>query len=204
MRSLFASILSLPLFAAAVVAFAPAPAYAGGIGVFGTGGFHGDRLYYYEQDAVGGYQQMDPVNEFNMNYGAGIEGILGDKDNKILGIFRLYWQADAPETSPADPEQYVVPPYRTELRHVGMIDAGLQFGVIGDPSKVQGNIIATIGSGFLTEDQTEFVHGEAGIGGSYMAARHVQLAAWVTGGARYRKRFYPLASAYLGVRYLFD
>lgn len=180
-----------------------APAYAGGVGVFGTGGFHGDRVYYYQQNTLGEYEQLDPQNQFNLNYGGGLEVILGDKDNKILGIFRLYFQQDAPEKEPADPNTYTFT-YRTTPRNVGMIDAGLQFGVLGDPDKLQGNIIATLGSGFYTVDQTEFVQGEAGIGGSYMIDRHVQLAGWATGGVRYRKRIYPMTSAYLGVRYLFD
>lgn len=180
-----------------------APAYAGGIGLVGTVGFHGDRVYYYQQNTLGEYEQMDPQNQFNLNYGGGLEVILGDKDNKILGIFRLYFQQDAPEQAPASAEEYTFT-YRTDARNVGMISAGLQFGVLGDPDRLQGNIIATMGSGFYTIDQTEFIQGEAGIGGSYMMSRHTQLAGWLTGGIRYRKRVYPMTSAYLGVRYLFD
>ena len=37
-----------------------APAYAGGIGVFGTGGFHGDRVYYYQQNTCLLYTSPSP------------------------------------------------------------------------------------------------------------------------------------------------
>lgn len=191
------------LFLSTSVALWSEPAAAGGIGLFGTLGGHGDRVYFYQENALGEYDQMPAQDQFNLNYGGGLEVILGDKDNKILGIFRIQYNQDAAQQEPADPEEYVFT-YRSTPRDLLMINAGMQFGVIGDADKLQGNIIGTIGSGFVTADQTEFIQGEVGIGGSYMVARHVQAAIWATGGVRYRKRLYPMTSGYVGIRYLFD
>lgn len=178
------------------------PAHAGGVGFVATGGFHADRVYSYDCDeATGACDQNPPETQVNGNPGAGLELVLGDKDNKVLAVFRGYWLADAPQHEPEGGDST---PWRDTWRHIGVINGGLQFGVLGDPANAQLNVVANIGSGFLTNDFTEFIFGEAGVGGSYMVARRVQLAASVTGGARYRKRFYPATSAYLGVRYLFD
>jgi hypothetical protein len=136
----------------------------------------------------------------NANFGGGIEIILGDKDNKILGLFRGYYLQDAPQT-PAEGEISVV---RTESRDIGMITGGLQWGIVGDPTGLQLVAITNIGAGLFTADLTEFVLGEAGVGASFMPTRRVQVSATLTGGTRYRKRFFPTGNAYVGVRYLFD
>ncbi len=177
-------------------------AEAGGFGLLGTGGMHTDRLYYYQENAIGEYTQMEPVNQLNPNAGGGVELIVGDKDYKINGLFRLYYELDWPVVAPSGDYTYNL---RTdEGRHVGVIDAGLQFGVIGEPEALQGVIVGLIGAGFLTSDQTEFAQAQVGIGGTYTIARHLQFHAEATGGARYRKRLYPLVSGTAGVRYLFD
>lgn len=189
------------MLALALLAAAPL-AHAGGIGLLGTGGFHGDRIYYYKQNAIGEYEQMAPEDQLNPNAGGGIELMIGDKDYKINGFFRLYYMVDGPVTAPAEEFTYNL---RTEeWRQLGVLDAGLHFGVLGDPERFQGVIIGMIGSGFLTNDQTEFAQAQAGLGATYTLDRHVQFHAEVTGGTRYRKRFYPIGSGSAGVRYLFD
>lgn len=180
------------------------PAHAGGIGLITTAGMHSDRVDYYQLDAgTGSYIQQAPDNQFNSNVGLGLELVLGDKDNKILGVFRGYYMQDAPQKAPAEGDDYVFA-IRTDSRPIGVINAGLQFGIVGDPDKLQLNVVATIGSGFLTTDQTEFIVGEAGVGASYMVGRKMQLVLSATGGTRYRKLFFPTADGYLAVRYLFD
>lgn len=177
-------------------------AEAGGLGIVTTAGVHADRVYSYDCDeATGLCDQNKPETQMNANPGVGLELILGDKDNKVLGIFRAYWLGDAPQSAPKAGGET---PYREEWRSIGVINGGLQFGLLGDPENVQLTAVGTIGSGFLTTDFTEYIVAEAGVGGSWMAGRKVQLAGSITGGTRYRKRFYPTANAYVGVRYLFD
>ncbi len=190
--------LALALLVAAPVA------HAGGIGLLGTGGLHSDRIYFYQQNAIGEYEQMTPQDQLNPNGGYGLELVIGDKDYKINGIFRLYYQVDAPVREPEGTGTYTYNLRTDAPREVGVLDAGLHFGVIGDPESFQGVIIGMIGSGFLTNDQTEFAQAQAGIGGTYTLGRHLQFHAEAPGGRRYRKRFYPLVSASAGVRYLFD
>ncbi len=178
--------------------FASSPALAGGIGLVGSAGLHGDRVYGYT-----GAVQNAPETEMNANYGTGLELTLGDKDNKITGVFRFSYLQDGPETPPTntDPGDYAI---RTGTRDIGIFEGGLQWGIVGDPTRLQFTAVSYLGSGFLTKDFTEFAEGEAGIGGTFNPARHVQIFAEATGGIRYRKRVYPMTNATLGVRYLFD
>jgi hypothetical protein len=197
-----------PALAAALLslALAPAPAWAGGFGLLLNGGAHDDRVYGYTEEANGDYTQ-DPSAQFNANLGAGLEVVLGDRDNKVLGLFRGYYLQDVPQT----PVEGDLSPVREVPRDIGVVTAGLQWGVLGDPGALQGVIVSTLGAGLFTcsrgaqcDDLTEFILAEAGVGGTWMVERRVQVAASVTGGIRYRNRVLPTANAYLGVRYLFD
>lgn len=188
------------LLASSALLTSPA-AFAGGIGLVTAAGGHVDRVYSYKYDDASASYDQFIENQMNANYGTGIEFVLGDKDNKISGVFRGYYLADAPLKDPSQGDTYSI---RKETRPIGVIDAGLQFGFLGDPSNIQMMAVAYIGSGFLTEDYTQYVFAEAGVGATWMAARHVQVVATVTGGSRYRRRFFPTTSGYLGVRYMFD
>lgn len=178
------------------------PALAGGVGIVATGGAHVDRVDSYTCDTTtGDCLQESPEHQFNPNVGTGLEVILGDKDNKVLGIFRGYYLMDSPQKAPSTGNTYAI---RETTRPIGVINAGIQWGLLGNADRLQMTAVTTIGSGFMTEDLTEFLVVEAGVGGTYMAARHLQVALSVTGGTRYRKGFFPTADGYLGVRYLFD
>lgn len=179
---------------------APLPALAGGLGLFGTAGGHADRVYGYTLEANGEYTQDAPVTQFNANYGGGIELVLGDKDDKVSGVFRGFYIADAPQTA-LDTD---VSPVRTDGRNIGVATAGLQWGVLGDPGDKQMIVVFNAGAGIVTADLTEFLLVEAGVGGTWMVDRRVQLVGTLTGGTRYRKRFLPTGNATVGVRYLFD
>jgi hypothetical protein len=180
---------------------APLPALAGGVGLVATAGMHGDRVYSYDVDVNGVPTQADPENQLNPNYGAGLEIVLGDKDLKVAGVFRGYYLQDAPEQEPKNAPVFNI---RDTPRDLGLITAGLQWGILGDPGMLQLTVVGTIGAGVFTEDMDGYVTAEAGVGGTWMAARRVQVAASITGGARYHKRFFPATNAYAGVRYLFD
>jgi hypothetical protein len=181
----------------------PLPALAGGFGIVGTGGMHGDRLYYYAPDAQGELVQQEPLDQLNANFGGGLELVLGDRDKKILGVFRGYYLQDTPQRV-EDEMTGTVYNIRTAPRDIGMITGGLQWGLYGDPTGFQLILTSTIGTGFFTSDFTEFITGELGGGVSYTLQRRYQLHAEVSGGVRYRKSFYPTFNAYLGIRYLFD
>lgn len=177
------------------------PAHAGGIGLVGVGGAHSDRVDSYTWDeAAQEYVQEAPEYQMNSNLGVGGEIILGDKDNKVLGIFRGYYLGDGPQHAPKAGDTFAI---REELRPMAMLSAGLQWGIVGDASKIQLVATTTIGTG-ITKDFTDFAMTEVGVGGTWMAARKVQVAASVGGGIRYRKLFYPTVTGYAGVRYLFD
>ena len=193
---------SASLFVAASSALlASSSAYAGGIGIVTAAGGHVDRVYSYKYDDASAQYDQFIENQMNANYGTGLEFVLGDKDNKISGVFRGYFLSDAAIKDPASGDTYNI---RKTARPIGVIDAGLQFGFLGDPGQIQMTAVTFLGSGFLTEDYTQYIFAEAGVGGTWMAARHVQVVASVTGGTRYRRRFFPTTSGYLGVRYLFD
>jgi len=182
----------------------PAPALAGGVGLVATGGLHAERVYYYSLDEqTGGFKQQDPVNQVIPNFGGGVELILGDRDDKILGVFRGYYLMDSPQSETPDMKgsTYNI---RSAPRDVGMISGGLQWGLVGAPTGLQLTLYTGIGSGFLTNDFTEFLTAEIGVGGTYTIQRRIQVHAELTGGLRYRKRFYHTENLTLGVRYLFD
>lgn len=191
---------------AALALALPIPALAGGLGLMATGGGHSDRVYYYTyDDLTESYTQQEPMDYMGLDFGGGIEAVLGDRDNRVLGVFRAYYIQDAPQKEPeATGGETLVYNIRSEPRPVGMVNAGVQFGVLGDPANLQFIIVGTLGSGFLTTDWSEFLTAEVGVGGTYMLARNVQLAATVNGGTRYRKLFSPTVNGTLALRYLFD
>ena len=191
-----------PLLPLALLALAaPSTALAGGVGLVSNAGLPGDRVYSYTVEENGEANQVDPESQLNPNYGGGLEIILGDKDLKVAGIFRGYYIQDAPLQEPA---QGTVNNIRTTPKDIGVITAGLQWGVLGEPDAVQMTVVGTIGAGVFTAALDGYATAETGVGATWMAARRVQVAGSITGGARYYKRFYPTTNAYVGVRYLFD
>ena len=93
---------------------------------------------------------------------------------------------------------------RQGIRPMGIATAGLQWGVLGDPTGVQLNIVANLGASFMTEDATEFLLAEAGVGAHYSLTETVQVNAEATYRARYRKGISHGGGVSLGVRYFFD
>lgn len=203
------------LLLAAPLLAAPLPALAGGIGLVTTGGGHLDNVYGYEQNTVTGeWSQKVSETQLGPNFGGGLEVVLGDRDNRTLGVFRVFYLQDAPQ-QPVD--GYVLPaegatkvsPVRDVPLHNGVITGGLQWGLLGDPTALQLTVVADLGAGLFTEDLTMFITGDAGVGGTWMPDRRIQVAASLTGGGRiggvrYRGTLLPTGNAYVGVRYLFD
>ena len=218
-------------FIGAALLLAPAPAFAGGIGILGTGGLHNEQVYFYSsRSTINGqqYSQLRDYEQFRVNQwlpqaGGGLEFLLGDaRDDKIVGSIRVFYNADFPQTDPVNQidgavvatsdtsdidalqEQNVVGAFRTELRHLGFAMVGLSWGLAGDPNKVQVSAVGHVGTALLTFDHTEFFMAQVGPGVTYRFNRQTQLFADVQYQARFRKRFSHSASATVGLRYLFD
>jgi hypothetical protein len=197
MKPTYALISSLFL-----VAIASSPARAGGLGIVATGGMHTDRAYYYNSE---GQQGID--NQTQPQAGLGIEGLLGDRDDKILGLMRVYWLRDSPPDTPdtqgvQDP---VYPDYASlGPRDIGVAEIGIQWGLLGDPAGLQLTLTTLVGTGFITDDSTEFFLGDAGVGGTYAIGEGLQLYANIGMNIRHRKIVSYGPAAYAGVRYLFD
>ena len=177
------------------------PALAGGIGIIGTGGVHADRVYGYEELANGDFDQQDPETQFNPHGGGGLEILLGDRDNRVMGVFRGYYVVDGPQSAPAAGSIYAI---RDTSRGIGMATAGLQWTVWGEPDALAAIVTGNAGAGIFTDDRTEFLDLAVGGGMTKMLTTELQLQGNVTVGARYRKRFFAEAGATVGVRYLFD
>ena len=181
---------------------AQSTAFAGTIGLQTMAGLHQERAYYYSQS---GEQGID--NQSRPNFGLGLETLVGDKDEKVQGLMRLSWMQDAAPKKPdtggiADAD--IPPAFEQGARHVGVLGLGVQWGVLGDPSGTQMNITSIVGSGFLTNDNTEFVMLEVGVGGTHNLSEMLQLTGTLAGTMRYRKHMSFGPSANIGIRYLFD
>lgn len=182
------------------------PAFAGGFGILGSSGLHTQPVYYYDaQDTRDQYQVTQPI----LSYGTGFEVVLGDRDERITGVFRGYWLQDVAETHPSDlnteiPSNRVVADVRDDPRNIGIATVGVEFGILGQPDGFMFTGYAGMGAGFLTTDHTEFLQLELGPGVAYAFGRNIEAFANVVYLTRYRKGFFHGPNAYAGVRYMFD
>jgi hypothetical protein len=192
--------------AALLALLVSSPALAGGIGAVATGGFHSERVYFYDSSKE---MRQYSLGETLPHFGGGLEVLLGDKDDRFTGVMRAYYLMDTPQQDPAGITQLVEPAnvvseYRTEPRHLGMATVGLQWGFIGDPQGLMAVAVGSFGSGFLTTDHTEFMILELGGGASWEFARDLRLFANVEYALRYRKGMHQGVNAYAGLRWFFD
>jgi hypothetical protein len=204
------------ILVAALSLLLTAPAYAGGLGVLATGGAHTERVYFYSNtDSEGNaYSDIDDYDQYEItqrlaNVGGGLNLVLGDRDDRIIGDCRFYWLMDAPQINPVDsdtsvPADNIVASYRDKARHVGMGMVGLSWGIVGDPSKFQLGAVGHVGAAFLTVDHTEFLAFDIGPAVTYRVARQVQLFGDVVYQARHRKGFTHSGNVTVGARYMFD
>ncbi|MCB9777987.1 MAG: hypothetical protein H6742_05440 [Alphaproteobacteria bacterium] len=180
----------------------PGTALAGGIGVLTNAGFHSARAYYYDAE---GNQGIDGQHRFN--YGVGGVALLGDKDDRVQGVMRLWLIQDQPLAEPDTGEttDAVYPAeYEQGWKSFGAMTAGIQWGLFGDPSKTQLTLETHAGSGFASSQGLEFLLVEAGPGVSVAMGDHMQFYSTLTASMRYRKRAYISENAYVGVRWMFD
>lgn len=198
---------------------ASSSASAGGVGPLIMGGFHTEEVYYYSNATDNGngpaYDNFRDFDQYRTvqsiaNAGAGIELVLGDRDDMIQGVFRGFWMMDTPQTDPATTTTLVNPDavvsnVRTSLSNVGVGTVGLQWGVLrAADDKFKLSLALNLGAGFVTPDHTEFLLGQAGVAVGYQLARNLEWAGELSYGLRFRK--YTMHGAYFttGIRVLFD
>ena len=180
-------------------------AFAGGVGLLGTGGIYTESVYFYDSSKE--FQQFSQTQTIG-TYGTGLEFSLGDRDDKIMGVARFYWIQETPQTDPAkttglvEPDN-VVANIRDNTKNVGMFSVGLQW-TYWEKEKTRLNLNAMFGSGFLTDDHSEFFFAEAGAGTSYRISRDVDFHVEVQYALRNRKGLKHGVNTYAGIRYLFD
>ncbi|MEO0600877.1 MAG: hypothetical protein AAF211_05545, partial [Myxococcota bacterium] len=178
----------------AALLLAPAPAFAGGFGILGTGGLHTEQVFFYSSTStINGqnynnlqdYEQFR-VNQFIPHVGGGLEFLLGDaRDDKIIGTIRVYYNADFGQTDPASQidgavvatndasnpgqlrEESVVGAFRSGVRNLGFAMVGLSWGIAGDPNKFQLSAVGHVGTALVTLDHTEFFMAQLGPGITY-------------------------------------
>jgi hypothetical protein len=191
-------------------------AYAGGIGVVATGGAHTELVHYYSNaDANGNpYANFRDYDQYQLpmtlaHGGAGLELMLGDRDDKITGVLRGYYNIDAPQQDPSEVASEVAPAqvvseHRDKANHIGIAKIGVNWGFLGDPGGFQFGVVSLVGAGFLTNDHQEFLTADIGPSVQYRMSRSTAVFADVTYTLRWRKRASHGAAAYAGFRYLFD
>ncbi len=187
----------------------PSTSEAGSFGLYGQAGLHEGKAYYYRSD---GKQGVD--SQYRPNAGTGFEMMLGDKDDRLIGLLRIGWRHDWPLNNPTytvtndedgNPYSYTHPDYESvDARDDGLLTVGLQWGVWGEPTGFQVTALTALTSGFWTIDNLEYFSPEVGAGVTYTIADQIQFHGTVTAAPRYRKQVYLGANSYVGVRYLFD
>lgn len=196
------------------------PAQAGGVGLILTGGAHTEQMWYHSnlisRDGGEGVEVSNPrdFEKYELvqtlpHAGAGLEVLLGDRDDRITGVFRFYYMQDAPQVDPAAvttlvPAANVIAAYRDKPRHVGIGLVGLNFGILGQPDGFQAGIATHVGSGFLTSDHTEFFLADVGPMVTYKFTRQMFAFGEVAYQMRFRKGWSNGLNATAGVRYMFD
>ena len=206
------SLTTFTALAAAVgVAAFSSTAEAGGVGVFATPGVRQMPAYFYNSAGDQGIDWQLPGS-----YGFGVEGILGDKDDRIMGIARFYYLSDLPVSDPdtgnaeVTPEDgaldgYVYPPAADQpASAAGAAAVGIQWGIFGDPTGLQFVLSTVAGTAFITTDNLEFFMFEPGAGVTYTVNDQFQFYGVANYQLRFRKRFTSGANVVAGARFLFD
>lgn len=175
---------------------------AGGIGLFTQSGLHQSYAYYYDV-----YETQGVDSQFLPHYGVGFEGILGDRDDRLKGIFRISWNQDQPLQDPevpADGVFYFPNEKEKGTRDDGLISIGLQWGLWGEPTKFEVVATTLLTSGFWTVDSLEYFLIDVGAGVTYSSQENLQFFGIVSFCPRYRKQFTLGGQATVGARFLFD
>lgn len=195
------------------------PATAGGLGIDLLGGLHTEKVYFFDDNSTK-FTEIQPAP----NMGFGIQAILGDRDDTLIGIMKFGYMQDAPASSdvtiPGDDSGFVgdsASQITARLdceddnaasvcgpRHIGTVSAGLQWRVWGDPMGFQVSLLPAVGAGIVTQDSSEFLQVSLGPGAHYAISKALQVHGEFVYQARYRKSLTHGATGTIGVRWLFD
>ncbi len=201
------TLISTIAFATGAALLPASTAFAGGVGVTMGAGFHQDQAYYYRDDGEQGIDKQMPSNS-----GIGVEVMLGDRDDRVLGIVRGYVARDGALTNPdpialgEDPAYtYIYPDVEAAGgRSMGAAAVGIQWGLWGDPTGFQVIANTLIGSQFWTKDNLEAAFFQPGVGVTYTINERFQFMGALEGTARFRKHFRYGADMWVSARYMFD
>lgn len=181
------------------------PAYAGGIGITGMAATHSEKVYFYDQDS----NQYSDI-QLRPTTGFGVEALLGDRDDRLIGLMKAYYMTDFQATESSVDTGNLQGPFTIPLdedfkyRSVGVFTAGLQWGLWGDPTGLQINLLTSLGAGAITPDSTEFLLAEIGPGIHYVINKKYVVHAEAVYHLRFRKTFSHGGGLTAGVRYYFD
>lgn len=210
------------LFCGSALAFLAAatfstPATAGGLGIDFLGGIHSENVYFFDDNGTK-FQE----SQATPNAGFGIQAILGDRDDTLIGIMKFGYMMDMPASSAVtipgegfvgDASSQITGRFECEdpnaasvcgPRHIGTVSAGLQWRVWGDPMGFQVSLLPSVGAGIVTMDSTEYLQASFGPGAHYAITKSLQVHGELVYQARYRKSFEHGATVTTGVRWLFD
>lgn len=196
------------------------PAFAGGLGPLVVGGVHTESVHYYSSRADGGagpafsdwreYEQTRSTQLIG-NVGTGLELVLGDRNDAIQGVFRGYWQMDAPQYNPGRrsnigiSSEALVAPYRAVPRHTGVGTVGLQVRLLSfAEEKGRFGLSTHLGAGFASPTHEEFFIAQVGTNIAYRISRTLEVFGDLTYGFRVRKTISHGAYTAAGLRILFD
>ncbi len=181
------------------------PAHAGGIGVVGLAATHSEKVYFYDSES----NQFSDI-QMRPTTGFGLEALLGDRDDRLIGLMKVYYFTDFQATTDNVETGGGTGPYTIPLdddfrtRSVGVFTAGLQWGLWGDPTGLQVNLVTSLGTAAITPDATEFLLVEIGPGVHYVINKKYVLHAEAVYHFRFRKTASHGGGLNVGIRYYFD
>ena len=176
--------IALGLLAATVTA---PSAEAGGLGIDILGGTHTEKVYFFDANSTKFLE-----NQQRPTWGVGIQAILGDRDDALIGIMKFGYINDLPgHSAVSPPEEGFSGDNPTQVtgrldceddsaadlcgpRPVGTVSAGLQWRIWGDPMGLQVSLLPSVGAGVITKDSTEYIQLEFGPGVHYAFSKQLQ------------------------------
>ncbi|MCP4868908.1 MAG: hypothetical protein GY898_09330 [Proteobacteria bacterium] len=157
----------------------PAPALAGGVGVFDQTGFH-----------FGGALREGGGTGSWMDQGGGIEIFLGKTDHRLSGRLRLSYAA--------------IIDLSGGVQHAGLFSVGAQVELLDLEKKFGLYPLLDLGVSPLVTQIRFFVFADAGIGARYRINDVVSIFGELTGLVRYDKAFTGGPLIFLGARFAID